>query len=128
MTCVPADTGSCRDYVYCWADGTKELVAIADGIRASTGDWAKLLRNLRRRGMEAPVVMVGDVVFAVAAGAARSTRSTRRPAAGTTRAARLKTARLHGKPYLYPPRCCPTAAKTIPPLTARAETLIMRLT
>jgi transposase-like protein len=73
------------DYVYCWADGVhfsvrlgeqgrlcclvivgvradgrKELVAVADGTRESTDDWAELLRDLRRRGMRAPVVMVGD--------------------------------------------------------------------
>jgi transposase-like protein len=73
------------DYVYCWADGIhfsirlgdqgrlcclvvvgvradgrKELVAVADGTRESTDDWAELLRDLRRRGMRAPVVMVGD--------------------------------------------------------------------
>src|SRR5918995_483916 len=73
------------DYVYCWADGvhfsiglgdqgrlcclvivgvradgSKELVAVADGTRESTEDWAELLRDLRRRGMRAPVVMVGD--------------------------------------------------------------------
>jgi len=73
------------DYVYCWADGVhfsirlgdqgrlcclvivgvradgrKELVAVADGTRESTDDWAELLRALRRRGMRAPVVMVGD--------------------------------------------------------------------
>jgi transposase-like protein len=73
-----------RDFVYCWADGvhfrvrleqarlcclvivgvradgTKELVAVADGERESTESWAELLRDLRRRGMRAPVVMVGD--------------------------------------------------------------------
>jgi transposase-like protein len=73
-----------RDYVYCWADGvhfrvrleqarlcclvivgvradgTKELVAVGDGERESTQSWAELLRDLRRRGMRAPVVMVGD--------------------------------------------------------------------
>src|SRR5215218_4906999 len=73
-----------RDYVYLWADGlhfrvrleqarlcclvlvgvradgTKELVAVADGERESTGSWAELLRDLRRRGMRAPVVAVGD--------------------------------------------------------------------
>jgi putative transposase len=42
------------------ADGRKELVAIADGERESTDAWADLLRDLRRRGMRAPVVMVGD--------------------------------------------------------------------
>jgi putative transposase len=73
-----------RDYVYCWADGihfnirleegrlcclvivgvradgTKELVAVADGERESGDAWAELLRDCRRRGMRAPVVMVGD--------------------------------------------------------------------
>jgi transposase-like protein len=72
------------DYVYCWADGIhfnvrleeerlcalvivgvradgrKELVTIADGQRESTGAWADLLRDAKRRGMRAPVVMVGD--------------------------------------------------------------------
>src|SRR5205085_10549546 len=42
------------------AYGTKELVAIADGYRESTDSWADLLRDLRRRGMPAPVVAVGD--------------------------------------------------------------------
>ena len=73
-----------RDYVYMWADGvhfrvrleqarlcclvivgvrvdgTKELVAVADGERESTESWAELLRDLRRRGMRAPAVAVGD--------------------------------------------------------------------
>jgi putative transposase len=76
---------SAVDYVYCWADGVhvnlrlgeqgrrcclvlvgvradgrKELVAVADGTRESTDDWAELLRDCRRRGMGAPVVLVGD--------------------------------------------------------------------
>jgi transposase-like protein len=42
------------------ADGTKELVAIADGYRESTASWADLLRDLKRRGMRAPVLAVGD--------------------------------------------------------------------
>ncbi len=73
-----------RDFVYVWVDGvhfnvrleedrlcclvvvgvrldgTKELVALADGYRESTQSWADLLRDLRRRGMRAPVVAVGD--------------------------------------------------------------------
>lgn len=73
-----------RDYVYVWADGvhfnvrleeerlcclvivgvradgTKELVALADGYRESTESWADLLRDLKRRGMGAPVLAVGD--------------------------------------------------------------------
>jgi putative transposase len=72
------------DYVYCWvdgihfkvrleqdkvcllvmigvrADGTKELVALADGFRESSESWADLLRGCRRRGMRAPVLAVGD--------------------------------------------------------------------
>jgi putative transposase len=73
-----------RDYVYVWVDGvhfnvrltedrlcclvivgvrldgTKELVAISGGHRESTESWADLLRDLKRRGMRAPVVAVGD--------------------------------------------------------------------
>jgi len=41
-------------------DGTKELVAIADGYRESKDSWAALLRDLRHRGMRAPVLAVGD--------------------------------------------------------------------
>ena len=72
------------DYVYLWADGihlnvrldeeklyllvmigvrvdgTKELVALADGYRESTGSWADLLRDCKRRGMRAPILAVGD--------------------------------------------------------------------
>jgi transposase-like protein len=42
------------------ADGTKELIAIEDGYRESTESWADLLRDLKRRGMRAPVLAVGD--------------------------------------------------------------------
>ena len=42
------------------ADGTKELVALADGYRESAGSWADLLRDCARRGMRAPVLAVGD--------------------------------------------------------------------
>lgn len=73
-----------RDFVYVWADGihfnvrldeerlcvlvivgvradgTKELVAINDGYRESTESWADLLRDLKRRGMRAPMLAVGD--------------------------------------------------------------------
>lgn len=41
-------------------DGSKELVALADGFRESTESWADLLRNCRRRSMTAPVLAVGD--------------------------------------------------------------------
>ena len=73
-----------RDYVYVWvdglhfnirleddrlctlvvigarADGTTELVALEDGYHERAESWAELLRGLPRRGLEAPVVAVGD--------------------------------------------------------------------
>jgi transposase-like protein len=42
------------------ADGSKELIALADGYRESEGSWADLLRDCSRRGMRAPVLAVGD--------------------------------------------------------------------
>lgn len=42
------------------ADGSKELLACADGYRESTESWAEVLRDLKDRGMTAPVVAVGD--------------------------------------------------------------------
>ena len=42
------------------ADGTKELIALADGFRESSESWADLLRDCKRRGMRAPVLAVGD--------------------------------------------------------------------
>ncbi|MBW8706815.1 hypothetical protein MBT84_45025 [Streptomyces sp. MBT84] len=41
-------------------DGTKELIAIAEGLRESTESWADLLRDCRRRGMRDPMLVVGD--------------------------------------------------------------------
>jgi len=41
-------------------DGTKELVALADGYRESTESWAEVLRDLKHRGLTAPVLAVGD--------------------------------------------------------------------
>jgi putative transposase len=41
-------------------DGTKELIAVQDGYRESEESWAELLRDLKKRGMRAPVLAVGD--------------------------------------------------------------------
>jgi putative transposase len=41
-------------------DGTKELIAVRDGYRESSESWAELLRDLKKRGMRAPVLAVGD--------------------------------------------------------------------
>ncbi len=73
-----------REYVYVWVDGVhfnirleddrlctlvmigarpdgaKELLAVEDGYRESAESWKALLRELKRRGMAAPVVAVGD--------------------------------------------------------------------
>ena len=41
-------------------DGTKELIAVEDGYRESAESWKELLRDLRDRGVTAPLVAVGD--------------------------------------------------------------------
>jgi transposase-like protein len=41
-------------------DGTKELIALAEGLREPTECWADLLRDCRRRGMLDPELGVGD--------------------------------------------------------------------
>lgn len=41
-------------------DGTKELIALAEGLHESTESWADLLRDCRRRGMRDPELVVGD--------------------------------------------------------------------
>jgi len=67
------------------ADGRKELVAVADGERESTDSWAELLRDLRRRGMRAPVVAVGDGALGLWAACARCSRPPATSAIGSTR-------------------------------------------
>ncbi|MFK0180799.1 IS256 family transposase [Streptomyces xanthochromogenes] len=42
------------------ADGRKELIALAEGLRESTESWADLLRDCRRRGMRDPELVIGD--------------------------------------------------------------------
>ncbi len=41
-------------------DGTKELLAMELGYRESAASWAGVLRDLRERGLRAPLVAVGD--------------------------------------------------------------------
>jgi transposase-like protein len=41
-------------------DGEKELLAMEPGYRESTESWASELRDLRDRGMQAPLLAVGD--------------------------------------------------------------------
>ena len=73
-----------RDYVYWWADGvhfnvrleqdrlcclvivgvrpdgSKELIALADGYREDTESWLDLLRSLKKRGLAGPSLATGD--------------------------------------------------------------------
>jgi transposase-like protein len=41
-------------------DGRKVIVAVESGHRESTESWAALLRDLRRRGLRAPRLVIGD--------------------------------------------------------------------
>jgi len=60
------------------ADGTKELIALADGFRESSESWADLLRDCKRRGMGAPVLAA--VIVVTAALIVSKSRWTDRPA------------------------------------------------
>ena len=42
------------------ADGRKELLGMTLGYRESTDSWADVLRDLRERGLDAPLLAVGD--------------------------------------------------------------------
>jgi transposase-like protein len=42
------------------SDGRKEFVAVVPGHRESTEAWAEVLRDLKRRGLAAPRLVVGD--------------------------------------------------------------------
>src|SRR5690606_26203200 len=44
-------------------DGRKELLAMIPGYRESTASWAEVLRDLRDRGLNAPLLAVGDGVL-----------------------------------------------------------------
>jgi putative transposase len=41
-------------------DGCKELLAVEDGYRESTESWAGVFRDLKRRGLNEPKLVVGD--------------------------------------------------------------------
>lgn len=42
------------------ADGAKELLALEDGYRESSESWKSVLRDLRERGLQAPMLAIGD--------------------------------------------------------------------
>jgi hypothetical protein len=41
-------------------DGRKVIPAVESGYRESTASWAALLRDLKRRGLQAPKLVIGD--------------------------------------------------------------------
>ena len=41
-------------------DGVKELLAVEDGYRESTESWSGVFRDLKRRGLNEPKLVVGD--------------------------------------------------------------------
>ena len=41
-------------------DGQKVILGIESGYRESTESWATILRDLKRRGLRAPKVVIGD--------------------------------------------------------------------
>ena len=44
-------------------DGTKKLIAVEDGHRESAESWSCVLRDLKRRGLRAPVLAMGDAAL-----------------------------------------------------------------
>jgi len=54
------DRAACLVIIGVSADGSKEVIALEDGFRESRESWASLLRDLKKRGMRAPVLAVGD--------------------------------------------------------------------
>lgn len=54
------DRLTCLVMVGVTRDGRKELLALEDGYRESTEAWLDLLRSLKKRGMPAPALAVGD--------------------------------------------------------------------
>jgi transposase-like protein len=41
-------------------DGQKVILAVESGYRESTDSWAAILRDLKRRGLPAPKLVIGD--------------------------------------------------------------------
>jgi transposase-like protein len=52
-------------------DGEKELLAVEDGYRESTESWAGVFRDLKRRGLNEPKLVVGDGALGAWAAPAR---------------------------------------------------------
>jgi putative transposase len=57
---LESDRLTCLVLVGVTEQGEKEVIALVDGYRESEESWASLLRDLKRRGMPAPRLAVGD--------------------------------------------------------------------
>ena len=70
------------------SDGRKVVVSAIPGYRESIESWSDVLRDMRRRGLECPRLVIGDGHLGIwASGELCATSILRRPsnAAGTTR-------------------------------------------
>jgi len=54
------DRLTCLVLVGVTAEGDKEVIAIQEGHRESTESWQTLLRDAKARGLEAPILAIGD--------------------------------------------------------------------
>jgi putative transposase len=54
------DRLTCLVLVGVTEDGRKEIIALEEGYRESEESWKTLMRDLRRRGFQAPLLAVGD--------------------------------------------------------------------
>jgi transposase-like protein len=54
------DRLTCLVLVGVTEDGDKEVIALVDGYRESAEAWSTLLRDLKRRGLAAPLLAIGD--------------------------------------------------------------------
>lgn len=57
---LEADRLTCLVLVGVTEDGDKEVVALTDGYRESQEAWAMVLRDLKGRGLQAPLLAIGD--------------------------------------------------------------------
>jgi len=84
-TRLEEDRLACLVIVGVLPDGRKEVIALEDGYRESTGSWASVLRDLIRRGMVAHVLAIGDGNLGFWVACEMSSLKPKTSAAGSTR-------------------------------------------
>ena len=80
-------------------DGVKELLAVEDGYRESTESWAGVFRDLKRRGLNDPKLVMGDGAWARGPRSVTSIRAPLSSVAGSTLPGTSSTA--------FPSACTP---------------------